>query len=116
MRQRSTMDLRKSTREDLHKRQVQFYEKHPHSLTYLSLRITSLNEELEAVRRLRENDVAALKGEKAVLTDATRRLNKEVSDAKRELKNAIEKGLAAERTKAETQLVSLHFPQHCFPG
>ena len=62
--------------------------------------------ELEALRKQRDDELASSSGEKAVLRDATNRLNVEIKHAKEELKAAQERGYKAEKSRKELQQVS----------
>lgn len=74
---------------------------------YLVLsRVKELTSELEQLRQKKDSEQLTLKGENAVLKDATRRLNSEIASTKRELKLAVEQGQTAERSRAEIQKVS----------
>ncbi|KAF8075138.1 hypothetical protein FPV67DRAFT_1605655 [Lyophyllum atratum] len=65
--------------------------------------LQSVNTHLESMKKDWEQERRTLLGEKAVLQDATNRLNAQVKSAKEEMKKVAESGRAGERTAAGVQ-------------
>ena len=78
----------------------------PSSATELRHRLASITEELESLRKQREKEIVISTDEKAVLQNVTNRLTAEIKQAKEEVRLAVERGMNAEKERAEQQLVS----------
>ncbi|RDB15355.1 Spindle pole body protein pcp1 [Hypsizygus marmoreus] len=69
----------------------------------LKANLQSVNSHLESMKKEWEQERRKLLGEKAVLQDATQRLNAQIQSAKEEAKKATESGRAGEKTAAGVQ-------------
>ncbi|KAL5513309.1 hypothetical protein ACEPAH_3707 [Sanghuangporus vaninii] len=69
----------------------------------LQFRLAAVTAELESLKKQRDEELVSSSGEKAMLRDATNRLNIEIKRAKEELKAAEKRGHMAERSKSELQ-------------
>lgn len=69
----------------------------------LRANLKSVNTHLETLKKDWEQERQALLGEKAVLQDATNRLNVQVQTARDEIKKAVESERAGERAVAGAQ-------------
>ncbi|KAG6902546.1 hypothetical protein C0995_014935 [Termitomyces sp. Mi166 len=65
--------------------------------------LLSVNAHLEALKKQWSQERKALLGEKAVLQDATNRLNAQIKTAKEEMKKVVESGWVAEKTAINVQ-------------
>ncbi|KAL5492538.1 hypothetical protein ACEPAI_3985 [Sanghuangporus weigelae] len=69
----------------------------------LQFRLAAVTAELGSLKKQRDEELVSSSGEKAMLRDATNRLNIEIKRAKKELKAAEQRGHMAERSKSELQ-------------